>query len=71
MDHLAACAGVVKGNAAVERQSVDAAAFDEELRATITGYLSFEPNDSSCDDSKTIDTPDRFLRILHANGSMF
>ena len=52
MDHLAACAGVVKGNAAVEWQSDDAAAFDEEMQAAITGYISFEPNDSSCDNSK-------------------
>tara|TARA_B100000575_G_C22955358_1_gene552334 strand:+ start:720 stop:896 length:177 start_codon:yes stop_codon:yes gene_type:complete len=49
LDHIAACAVVFKGNAAVEWQSDDAAAFDEEMLAVITGYLSFEPNNSSCD----------------------
>ena len=41
LDDIAACAGIVIGNAAVDLQLDDEAAFDEGVRVAITGYISF------------------------------
>ena len=56
LDDIAACAGIVIGNAAVDLQLDDKAAFDEGLRVAITGYLSFVSSGSfSSDDLNLAD----------------
>lgn len=56
LDDIAACTGVVIGNAAVDLQLDDEAAFDEGLRVAITGYLSFVSRGGlSSDDLKLAD----------------
>ena len=56
LDDIAACAGIVIGNAAVDLQLDDEAAFDEGLRVAITGYLSFVSSGSfSSDDLNLAD----------------
>ena len=56
VDDIAACAGIVIGNAAVDLQLDDEAAFDEGLRVAITGYLSFVSSGSfSSDDLNLAD----------------
>ena len=56
LDDIAACAGVVIGNAAVDLQLDEEASFDEGLRVAITGYLSFVSSGSfSSDDLNLAD----------------
>ncbi len=50
LDDIAACAGMIIGNAAVDLQLDDEAAFDEGLRVAITGYLSFVSSGSFSSD---------------------